>query len=528
MTAFVACDKDFISLDSDISGENNFDVADVKYDVIAYTNKLQPIQTNNLPSNLLGYYKDLIYGNTTANLVTQLVPTTIDPKFPEGIRMDSVVLTIPYFSKSTGIENDITSYQLDSIYGDGMINFKVYENTFFLRNFDPNTGFNQPQKYYSDRSLSASNQIPLSSLQGTFLQEMTEFKPSNKEIILKKGDEITRLAPAMRFKMDTTYWKNKIILKEGSPELSNVNNFHSYFRGLYFEAEAVNNDGTMMLLNLGASNANITLHYSSPPTGTAADAERITGTYILNFPGFNPDPSAATNNVINFLDNDFTIAIPDGNPITGDEKLYLKGGQGATAIINLFEGSDIDTDHGTMTAFETFKNDYVQTDAEGKFVKAKRLINEANLVFYVDQSMTQGQEPERIYIYDTKNNRPLLDYEFDSPDNLRVNHLGKLQHVGDDNSKGVKYKIKITEHIKNLLLKDSSNVSLGLAISMNVNVEGSVTQNSVLNPSHDAAKKLPVSSILSPQGTVLFGNNTSATNENKKLYLEIFYTEPNN
>ena len=42
------------------------------------------------------------------------------------------------------------------------------------------------------------------------------------------------------------------------------------------------------------------------------------------------------------------------------------------------------------------------------------------------------------------------------------------------------------------------------------------------------AKKLPVSSILSPQGTVLFGNNTSATNENKKLYLEIFYTEPNN
>ncbi len=89
MTAFVACDKDFISLDSDISGENNFDVADVKYDVIAYTNKLQPIQTNNLPSNLLGYYKDLIYGNTTANLVTQLVPTTIDPKFPEGIRSKS-------------------------------------------------------------------------------------------------------------------------------------------------------------------------------------------------------------------------------------------------------------------------------------------------------------------------------------------------------------------------------------------------------------------------------------------------------
>src|SRR5690606_10800762 len=160
---------------------------------------------------------------------------------------------------------------------------------------------------------------------------------------------------------------------------------------------------------------------------------------------------------------------------------------------------------------------------------AKRLINEANLVFYVDQSLTQGQEPDRIYIYDAKNNIPLLDYSFDSADNGRINHLGKLQHVSDDeNSQGVKYKIKITEHIKNLLLKDSTNVSLGLAVSTNVNIEGSVAQGSILNSDNNSIKKLPISSILSPKGTVLFGNNTSGTNENKKLYLEIFYTEPNN
>jgi len=523
MTSFIACDKDFVSLDSDISGQNNFGVADEPYEVIAYNNKLnatQPVQTNGLPANLFGYYKDLVYGSTTANVVTQLAPTLSDPSFPEDVRLDSVVMTIPYFSTSTGIDGLETLYELDSIYGNSPINFKVYENNYFLRSFDPNSEFNMPQKYYSDRSLSASSQIPLASLQGTVLKAVDSFKPSNKEIKLVKGEDSTRIAPAMRFKMDTTYWKNKIILKEGEPELSNLNNFQNYFRGIYFEAEAIEGNGSMMLLNFGASNANITLHYSSPPVGT--DTERVEGSYRLNFSG----------NRANFFDNDFMLNVPEGNPNTGDEKLYLKGGQGSMAIINLFGGTDLDEDPGTMTAFEQFKNDYVETDATGKFVKAKRLVNEANLVFYVDQSQTLGQEPDRIYIYDIKNQTTLFDYAFDASDNVspndsKINHLGKLQRVGDDdNSQGVKYKIKITEHIKDLLLRDSTNVSLGLAVSINVNVEGSTAQRSVLTGAGASVKTIPVSAILSPKGTVLYGNNTS--DESKKLHLEIFYTEPNN
>ncbi|MGC1632518.1 MAG: DUF4270 domain-containing protein [Gelidibacter sp.] len=523
-TVFVACDKDFISLDSDISGENNFGVSDNKYEVIAYTQKVGPVQTNGLPSNLFGVYKDLVYGNTTANLVTQLSPTVMDPKFPAETTLDSVVVTIPYFSTSKGIEKGVTIYKLDSIFGNNPINFKLYENTYFLRSFDPSSGFETPQKYYSDRSLSASSQIPLASLRGTELLNVANFTPSNKEIKLKHGADSTLLAPAMRYKLDPTFWNNKIISKGGSAELSNANNFQNYFRGIYFEAEAIGNDGNMMLLNLGSANANITLYYSSPSTGT--DDERVKGTYRLNF----------SNNKINFFENHFTLAIPEGNPITGDEKLYLKGGQGAMAVINLFGGTDVDNDEGTITEFEKFKNDFVETE-NGKFKKAKRLINEANLVFWVDQALTQGQEPDRIYIYDTKNKIPLADYNFDSADmvdanNSKINHLGKLQRETDvKDSEGVKYKIKITEHIKNLLLRDSSNVSLGLTVSLNVNAEitsdGRPTaQSSILSSDNSPVKSLPVSDILSPKGTVLYGNKVN--DDNKKLYLEIFYTEPNN
>lgn len=530
MTLFIACDKDYVSLDSDISGQNNFGVSDTKYEVTAYTNKLNPVQTNGLPSNLLGYYKDLVYGSTTANVVTQLAPTVYDPTFPDEVRVDSVVLTIPYFSKATAITDGVTTYALDSIYGSSAINLKVYENTYFLRSFDPNSQFNSPQKYFSDRSLSASSQIPLTSLKGTLLQSTTDFKPSNAEIVQKIGEEVTRTAPAMRFKMDTDFWNNKIILKEGGSELSNLNNFQNYFRGIYFEAEAITDDGTMMLLNFRTANANITIYYSSPPVTT--DDERISGSYRMNFSNVDGTTGVDLNTRVNFFDTNYTLAIPQGNPTTGDEKLYLKGGPGAMAVIDLFGGTDIDNDLGTITPFEEFKNAYVETDTDGKFVRAKRMINEANLVFFVDPTLTQGQEPDRIYIYDIKNNMTLFDYGFDTADNVspndsRTNHLGKLKRDGDDkNAQGIKYKIRITEHIKNLLLRDSTNVSLGLAVSTNVNIEGGTTPLSILSADNQTVKTVPVSAILSPKGTVLYGNNT--TNEDKKLYLEIFYTEPNN
>jgi hypothetical protein len=153
------------------------------------------------------------------------------------------------------------------------------------------------------------------------------------------------------------------------------------------------------------------------------------------------------------------------------------------------------------------------------------------LVFYVDQDAVaalQGNEPRRIYLYDLKNNTPLVDYFLDLanstiPEDSRTKHLGVLEREGGTaTGKGIKYKIKITEHINNLLMRDSTNVKLGLAVSGNVNLESSSMQYNVSTTDDDVVKKVPVSSIITPRGTVLIGNNT--TDETKKLQLEIFYT----
>ncbi|MCB0446658.1 MAG: DUF4270 family protein, partial [Gelidibacter sp.] len=299
-------------------------------------------------------------------------------------------------------------------------------------------------------------------------------------------------------------------------ELSNANNFKDYFRGLYFKTESIADDGTMALLNFAASTANVTLYYSKDPIDENSET-RITSTYVLTF----------GSNRVNFLSNQFNFPLQDGNSTTGDEKLYLKGGEGSIAYIDLFDGENHDEDDANLNTFETFKNDFVETDANGKFIKAKRLVNEANLVFYVDQTQAQSQEPDRIYLFDAKNNTALIDYAIDignsvSANDSKTNHLGKLIREGNTpNGQGIKYKLKITEHINNLLLRDSTNVKLGLAVSGNVNLEGQLSQRNILTD-ETTENKIPVSSIISPRGTVLYGNNT--TDEAKKLHLEIFYT----
>lgn len=526
ITSFIACDKDFATVGSGIIGQNDFEVASTKeYAVTAYSNPLEPVQTNNLPLNYLGAYKDPLYGLMTASFVGQMGNTVPDPGFGDDVKMDSVVLTVPYFSKRIETNADgETIYELDSIFGSGAINLEIFENKYFLNTINPNSEFDMPLNYFSNMSTNNGG-INSTLLEGADIplevpQSLDNFRPNKREIQLwDADDEITgRIAPALRVKLDTLYWREKIIDKHLMPELSNTNNFNNYFRGVYLKATPIGNDGSLALLNFGTNAANITIYYTKE--SPILDGDRVASTYVLTFNG----------NRVNFIQNQNIVTIPQGDPVNGDEKLYLKGAEGSTAVIDLFKAGTYED--GFSPEFAAFKNAFVQTDVNGKFVKAKRLINEANLIFYVYQTTVQRNEPDRIYLYDLKNNKPLIDYYVDvinanAPNSSKTGHLGELQREGGVSSgDGIKYKIKITEHLKNLLLRDSTNVKFGLAVSTNVNLENNTSQYKVLTNENDLVKEVPVSSILSPKGTVLYGNNT--TDLQKRLYLEIFYTEPNN
>ncbi len=521
---FIACDKDFASLDSDVINPDNainFSTDVEEYPIITYNHEIGPVRTNGLSSYLLGYSFDPVFGASTSNFVSQISPSVFDPTFGDNIVLDSVILTVPYFSRL--IETDSIgngTYEIDSIFGNTPIKLSIFENNYFLRDFDPNSEFSDTQKYFSNRSTSETNFISPSELEGELFYENDQFLPRKEEIILTVIDTTTnepvissRLAPAIRVNLydpdeNDTYWQNLIFDKEGEPELSNLNNFLNYFRGIYFKVEAADINGTLMMLDFTSSDTNITLYYTSDvETETETDTEitQEAGTYILNFIG----------NQVNFFDNNF-FPIPTGDEINGDEKLFLKGGEGFMAIINLFNGDD----EGNSPEFEEFKNNYNENGT------VKRLINEAYLEFYVDQTTVQGQEPDRLYIFDLNNNITLIDYVFDQSVNettTKLDHLVPLQRVDDDpDGQGIKYKIRITRHLNNLAFNDSTNVKLGLVVTTNV----TSINNFELQDQTGILKSLVSGEILSPRSTVLHGNNTP--NQDKKVTFKIYYTEPDN
>ena len=522
--SFASCNEDFSEIGIDIlNGQEIQGTQDNSKTVIAYSRKLLPVATSNMPVYQLGVYNDPVYGKTTANFLTQISLSNQDPTFAQDeiqgeIVVDSVYLYLPFFS-TIQTQDETNTYVLDSVFGNQPINISVYESTYYLNTFDPNTGFEESQKYYSNQqSLFESH---LSSL----LVNETDFTPSNEEIILRQElnedetnalDTLKRLKPGIRVALDNAYFKEKIIDKEGELELFNQNNFKDYFRGIYFKASSNNDDGTMFLFKTDEANITISYHYQIPKLDEEDNPvfddqgnpvlKTVNKNYTLTLSG------VQTNVFENTIPSAILGDLASPNTAQGEENLYIKGGDGIMTIIELF-GPDNDQ-NGIADELDELRT-------------KNWLINEANLIFYVNQDMVTGgdAEPDRVFLYDLKNNAVLEDFSRDYTINLLPNiainkHLGILERGSDNN--GEYYKIRITNHITNLINKDSTNVPLGLVVSQNVML---ANFNDLKEEQSPLITKLPVSSIVAPKGTVLYGN--TATNEEKKLKLQIYYTEPN-
>lgn len=524
LLVFLACDREFTSIESDVLGQENSNFSTNKIDlsVLAYNRKLDKVQLNGLSSNLLGVYDDPLYGQTVASIVTQITPTSFDPDFGENPSIDSVMLNIPYFSRADGFDdNGNTTYtmtELDSLYGDGAIKLSIYRNNYFLRDFNPSAATQETQNYYSFAEntpnpmenfvVIESGAVNFDAQKGDLITVVDSYTPSNEAIEITQDDVSTFSGPALRIPLDTDFWKTAILDKEGGSELSNASNFRNYFRGLYIKAEAIIGDsGNMQLLNLGGSNANITIYYTA---GSGED--RNQSTYSFNFTGIR----------LNTLNNTFNPQLVDGNSVDGDESLFLKGSAGSMAIIDLFPGEDLDGNN-IPDQLDDLKSEFVDDDGD-----PIRLINQAQLVIYEDESViADSHQYDRLYAYDVKNNITLIDYGLDpstdnanqstDPLNSTIFHLGARDTIGAQDDKG--FKIRITEHIKSIIFRDSLNTKLGLVISNNVNY---VTNAAILD-SPDDVTEVPASTLLTSRGTILNGSNRG---DGKNIVLEIFYSNP--
>jgi hypothetical protein len=516
IVGLASCEEDFEPLVSDI-GVQNFDTdLYISDKLISYSKKLEPVQTNGLPSYQLGVYNDPVFGKSTVSLLSQVIMETPNPDFGDSTELMNVYLYIPFYA--SGVDTDgVIEYTLDSVYGDAPINISLFESNYFLRDFDPQTNFEEAQKYYSNEAYIFDDWL------GAEISSIEDFMPSADEILVTEDDPATeeneevKLPPGIRVELPLEFFNDKIINLEGEPELLNNNNFKEYFRGINFKVSSNNDEGNLFIFDI--EKADITLNYSHVTTsGTGDDItyETEEDSFLLRLGGI------SINTFQNQLNPVIASALENPDMENGEESLYLRGGDGIITVIELFKDVDeLKIVNGELVAGENGVPDELDEIRINNW-----LINEANLIFYVDQDKIEGgdAEPERLVIYNLNSSRLLPDFNFDisssiDPINGKTEHLGRLDRGSDEN--GDFYKIRITNFLSDVIRKDTVNAALGLMVSQNVLVTNFLPLKDEQAP---GIKKVPAASVVSPQGTIVFGNNTS--NEEKRLKLQIYYTKP--
>ena len=573
-----SCEQDPTTLGSGVVGGDPFITNNAVFDVFARNKGITSVRTNKLSLYQLGVFNDPVYGNTEAQVTSQVLLSVVDPTFgdtaadseeiPENETIDSVYLYIPFQLNPSGdadadgladvfdiepdnansdsdgdgltdsqentngtdplnvdtdgdgindnLDDDFVpaqfarNFDLDSIYGDRTMPFTLtlQRSNFFLRDLDPQTNFLEAQEYFSDQDFSAFLTEQIASVTTTFNEnEILVSSVDNVDTeTVDESEQFDRLAPGIRVQLDAAFFQENILDMEGSSELSTQANFNNFLRGINFTLQSAGGDALMMLFDL--ADANITISYSYTTEGETSNRD-----FVLNF--LNEQISQTTGQVVaidgnavnTFINEEYTPEVRDAIASNDNaERIFLKGGAGSFAEINLFDDAN-----GREIIDQIRANNWI--------------INEANLVFYVEE--TAGVIlPPRLYLYSLESNLPLIGFgdvasttsSFDS----YPFYDGLLDGDGSEGSER-KYTIRITDYINDLILRDADNVSLGLTITPDIRIFN--ISSAMLDDGTEV--DIPVAPTISPLGTVLFGSNVSEANAGQKLQLELFYTQTN-
>ena len=587
----LSCTKEYNSIGTEILKSDTFETSLENIPVFASQKLIQPFKSNGLSSYQLGQINDNIFGKTEASFITQLTLSQPNPSFgkwdseseingdsnnikviEENETVNNVVLEIPFFNntfdsdgdgvidlydvdsndiysdsdgdgvsdiveRSNGTDplnpdtdgdgindnedtesinpnNGATVYDVDSLIGNINASFKIKieELDYYLRDYDPTNNFESFQKYYSD-DLFIKN-----FSKETLFDDNIEID-TNEVVIYNEDDPDTndvdesttvkeRLSPRLKIPLDNAFFQDKILDKEGSVNLLSPDNFNLFFKGLIISSYNFSDD---LLMILDYSNSKIKINYDYDvynDNGTADD--NSDDSVVKENKDFEILLSGNQLNLFN-KDNNSQEILDNVNSSENLSKGYLKGGEGVMLELDLF------TDNNG----ENILNE----------IKSKGwLINEANLTVYVDQTTINSYggliEPARLYLYNIEDQTPLIDYFIDNStgnkeSDKKTNHDGLLEYQSD--KKGLKYKIRISEHIKNIVRNDSISPKLGLVVTSSI--ENS--QNLDLRENYSLST-IPISSAINPLGTVIYGPNPESENFDKRLRLEIYYTEINN
>ncbi len=404
-------------------------------------------------------------------------------------------------------------YDIEHLYGDTAqsLRIKVVELTHFFTGLDPDNNFETTKIYFSDRDYYTEGFVGQTLFDGDYTLNLEEllfyFEEDDAETLdVDETQEIeTRLSPRLRIPLDPNFFQENLLDREGDDVLANQNNFNQFFKALHIRLDEAQ-EGAYMLLNTAQARVVVNYtydRYEDQDTDDTADDEIVSETksYALNFSGVQINHMAAAETPPTF---------------TAEEKLPIKGGLGTIGKIALFDRDSLGT------VLDNFKS-------------TQLLINEANLVFYVDPDFAANWNEgdpiaERLFLYMPEGNMPLQDYYSDDSNSATLGfkylHGGNLEY---QDGRPYRYKFRITQHVSSLVRATEENPvdndPLALVVTSDIN-------NINLRKAHVQGSSSTVdvfqAAIAQPLGTILVGPSPAAESNDLRLRLEIIYTDFSN
>ncbi len=508
--SFYSCDDDFIDTGAGLINTIELPPLYETDNLVAYSKRINRVQTNGLTMQSLADFDDPVYGNFKSSVLTQVIPNQFNNDFGTDPVLDSVILNLPFYS--TQVAEEV--YELDSVYGAGEVILKVYKSNQFLRDLSPGEDgeFTDSQVYYSDQKeefLANIESEPIAVSEPINLEDYTGptryVERSGTETI----DSLT-VSPRIRLNLPVELFNEVIFDNIGSSELATEANFINFFRGLYFEVERVGGQGGLSLnFNFEDDDAGVVLHYQTqrPTTVIADDGEEEEPEFLTNWNKFRLNFEGIK---VNLFEENFTIDVSSPNLEEGDENLYLKGGVGYYSVIEFFTGPDSDGD-GVSDELQDLRDRNV-------------LVNDANFDLYVNEELTDSiNRVNRIMVFNLDQDKLIVDYLRDQsagglPSSSVISHLGPLLNIDGE---GRRYRIRITDYMNQVITQDSLNAKLGIFVTDNVNVISQVEAET----NDDELESVFRHSVQFTKGTVLHGSNTQ--NPEKQIKLKLQLTEIN-
>ena len=556
-----SCDKKFNDIGAEVLPTNPFVGKRTYYPVVVKHALVDVVQTNNIGLMQLGEREDKLFGNTAATIVSQLnlsqyapnfgaysAQREIDSSFNELETVNDVWLEIPFFTNQNDADrdglidiydiddtdpnsdsdgdgvNDINEqingtdptnpdtdgdgildgedsetvnpnpdkklYEIDSLFGDHNASFDVEINklNYFLRQLDPNQNFEQGQIYYSDFSPSLHKDQLLASERITL-----DFS----EIV---KDDADNLSPRIRVPLNKQIFQQLILDKEGDSEFANSNNWRDFFRSISIETSNFSSP-LLMLLDTNSMVIRINYNYISKVADSdPVENVEVTDEFLINTLSSIRFNTLAKTTTANAELNDI---ISTNTPA----QIALSGGLGTIVDIQLFEDNDV---------LEDLKD-------------KPWLLNEANLTFHLDKQFVGAYGhtlPDRLYVYNSNTLAPIIDFAQDAvatPNLAKVVYGGFL--IEEEEGDKQYYKVRITNYLRNIIINDSINSPLRVALT---NVLPNQTQVIMAKVNNSNVAKIPTGTVATPKSGVFVGPNPSnPAISNLKLQLEIFYTEIN-